>query len=332
MDRVLVCDDEEPIREALETFLTGEGYGVSLAEDGQKALDEFKKGEYDVVFMDIKMPGIDGIECMREMKKIKPGIKVVIITGIPDETTFDRAVSLSGAAAEGFIAKPFKPNDLRKVLQNILTGRTISTFQLTPSQMEAFSRVGSVGAENASRDFSKVIDREIKVNVEGIRVVPFSGISDYTAGEETQVGMLTKFSGQISGGILILLPWTSGLELVDLMEKRPSGTTDVFSQVTHQILKTAGSILSASCLNAVNSLLKVSAKPEMPELIFDKRSKILTSASQSFNLIGPVRSDEYIFTVENELSIAGTNVKGPLLFMPDEDSIKMMLKKLGTLG
>lgn len=79
--RILVIDDEFPIREVLVDFLGSLGYDVRTAVNGQEGLDVFKSKHFDVAIIDISMPVMDGIECSREIKKMEPDFPIVIISG-----------------------------------------------------------------------------------------------------------------------------------------------------------------------------------------------------------------------------------------------------------
>ncbi|MDI6642377.1 MAG: response regulator, partial [Elusimicrobiota bacterium] len=245
MPKVLVVDDEKNIREALEEFLTDEGYEVSLAEDGHKGLEKFKNEDYDLVFMDVRMPGIDGIETLHMMKQSKPEVKVVIITGMPDETTFDRAVSVSPDIVHGFLAKPFKPDDIRKCLQTILAGGKVQTFQLNPKQIKALSKLGEQCAQNATLALGQILHREINIALQKIDIIPLQH-SMKVSEEETSlyVVLSVKALGKITGEIIVFVPWGKGLNLIDLFEKRPIGATQSFDGKAQMILKTAGNILA----------------------------------------------------------------------------------------
>ncbi|MBI5584738.1 MAG: response regulator [Deltaproteobacteria bacterium] len=79
--RVLVVDDEDDFRETLIKRLQKRNLDVSGAENGEKALEMIDKYLYDVVILDVKMPGIDGIEALREIKRRKPLVEVIMLTG-----------------------------------------------------------------------------------------------------------------------------------------------------------------------------------------------------------------------------------------------------------
>lgn len=105
MKKVLIVDDERPILEILDLSLTSEGYEVLTAENGEKALEIFEKQRPKLVLTDIKMPGIDGIEVLKRIKKIDDQVEVIVITGHGDMNT---AVAALKYGASDFVTKPLR--------------------------------------------------------------------------------------------------------------------------------------------------------------------------------------------------------------------------------
>jgi len=81
MPKILIVDDEEGIREALSGALTDEGYSVSSVESGEACLDLVRKTAFDVVLLDIWLPGIDGLETLEEIRSLENAPEVVMISG-----------------------------------------------------------------------------------------------------------------------------------------------------------------------------------------------------------------------------------------------------------
>jgi excisionase family DNA binding protein len=104
--RVLVVDDEASIRELLTKTLSLAEYTVDTASDGNAALDRLRNGHsYDLIFADLKMPGMDGLMLIRQVKRIKPELPVIIITGFSTEVSAIEAINLGVA---GYLTKPFR--------------------------------------------------------------------------------------------------------------------------------------------------------------------------------------------------------------------------------
>ncbi len=103
--RVLVVDDEASIRDLLSKTLALAEYDVDLAPDGRVALERLRIIPYDLLITDLKMPGIDGLAVIREARRLKADIPVIIITGFSTEASAIDAVNLG---VSGYLTKPFR--------------------------------------------------------------------------------------------------------------------------------------------------------------------------------------------------------------------------------
>jgi excisionase family DNA binding protein len=104
--RVLVVDDEASIRDLLSKTLAQFGeYDVDSAPDGASALERMRGASYDLLIADLKMPGMDGLTLIRQAKKLKADLPVIIITGFSTESSAIEAVNLGVA---GYLTKPFR--------------------------------------------------------------------------------------------------------------------------------------------------------------------------------------------------------------------------------
>jgi DNA-binding NtrC family response regulator len=114
---ILVVDDEPSMRESLRDWFTELGYPVDTAGDGEEALTRIAGKEYGLLLLDLKLPGKDGIEVLKEAKKRQPGLKVIIITAYPST---DTAVEAIRQGAIEYVSKPFALSEMEKlVAQNI---------------------------------------------------------------------------------------------------------------------------------------------------------------------------------------------------------------------
>lgn len=323
--KVLVVDDEESIREALEEFLQGEGYTVSLAADGKKALEMFSEADYTLVFMDIKMPGIDGIQTLRRMKKSKPGVKVIVITGLPDEKTLERAMAVSEGAVEGFIPKPFKPCDLRQALESLAQGKALPSFGLTEKQLEVLSRVAKAGAENASQALSRITKKETKVAAHTAKVSSIAASRRPRESEYPAAGILLRCAGDISGGLAVILSWESGQRLAGILVKRGSKTAEAFDEKARTILETAGNVIATSFLVAIEKHLGLKTSASPCGLSFEDEAIILENAARKFT-----GECEHSVVLEMEFAVMGADVSGKIILMPDMDSLKAIFRQAGA--
>ena len=110
---VLVVDDEQDIRDACERILSRVGYQVQKASRGDEALDILNKESVDIMLLDLKMPGMDGLEVLERVRKQNTDIQVIVITGY---ATVETAIEAMKQGAYDFIPKPFEPDQLRIVV------------------------------------------------------------------------------------------------------------------------------------------------------------------------------------------------------------------------
>ncbi len=114
MLKLLLIDDEEGIRKLLSISLRNEGYDVITAENGKRGIELFEQEAPSIVLTDIKMPGMDGIDVLRRIKKINPDAEVIVITGYGD---MENAVKSIHLEASDFITKPINTDTLYKALR-----------------------------------------------------------------------------------------------------------------------------------------------------------------------------------------------------------------------
>lgn len=104
--KVLVVDDDPVVGKSFDRVLSGKGYAVITAKNGEEALTKLRTENYDVVFTDIKMPGMNGLEVAERVKASQPWLPVVIITGYGTDANEARA---KAAGVSGFLRKPLSP-------------------------------------------------------------------------------------------------------------------------------------------------------------------------------------------------------------------------------
>jgi two-component system NtrC family response regulator len=112
----LIVDDEKVQLEMLGGFLVKQGYEATAAEDGQKALEKFKSGTFDLVLTDFRMPGMDGIQLLREVRRLQPQVLVVIMTAYGTVAT---AVAAMKEGAYDYLTKPIDLDELLLLIQRV---------------------------------------------------------------------------------------------------------------------------------------------------------------------------------------------------------------------
>jgi two-component system response regulator HydG len=119
---LLVADDDPAVRQSLERMLLREGYTVVLAPDGQAAMERLRAGGIDLVLSDLRMPGLTGLELLREVKAVSPDLDVIMLTAFG---TVEEAVRAMKDGAVDFLTKPFQRAQLIRVIRKALERRAL---------------------------------------------------------------------------------------------------------------------------------------------------------------------------------------------------------------
>src|SRR6266508_5093527 len=114
---ILIIDDEEIMREILETLLAREGYSVRVAAGGAEGVELAKSVPFDAVIVDVMMPGMDGMAVLQELKKFDDELPVIMITAF---ASVENAIAAMKRGAFDYITKPFKNDEVLAVLRNAL--------------------------------------------------------------------------------------------------------------------------------------------------------------------------------------------------------------------
>jgi len=121
--KILIVDDEEIVRESLSEWFREDGYKVETASDAVDALNKLNKTRWDIYFLDIKMPGMDGMELHRRIREIDHDALVIMITAY---ASVDTAVQALKEGAFDYVTKPFDPDHLSNLLRNAAKQRQLS--------------------------------------------------------------------------------------------------------------------------------------------------------------------------------------------------------------
>jgi len=158
-ERILVVDDEEMIRWSFEQALSDAGYLVDVAETGEEALDKFRRRRFDLVMLDIKLPGIDGVEVLRQIREIDKSALVIMITA---HGGVESAVQCMKLGAFHYVQKPFDIEEVKLLVKQALelSELRIRIDDHVEKQKEEFSIEGIVGTSQAMQ---KVFDVARKV-------------------------------------------------------------------------------------------------------------------------------------------------------------------------
>jgi DNA-binding NtrC family response regulator len=120
--RILVVDDEEPVRRLLKKELTRKGFETETSDSGEDALNKLKKQNYDVILLDIVMPGMDGLDLLKKLKGDPASPKIIVLTG---RATVDTAVEAMKNGAYDYLTKPYKLEELKIIIDRACEQRRI---------------------------------------------------------------------------------------------------------------------------------------------------------------------------------------------------------------
>lgn len=146
--RVLVIDDDLEVAAYLRELLTRDGFTVTTVSDPLLALPEIKEGRHQIALLDVRMPGLDGIELLRQIRELDTDLCVIVMTGYP---TVASAVDTMKAQAFDYLTKPFDAEQIREVLQ-----RAIREKGLVVDPEELVNRLvgGKIRSLRKSRDLT----------------------------------------------------------------------------------------------------------------------------------------------------------------------------------
>ncbi len=136
---ILIVDDELSVRNSLYKWFKEDGYRVETAADAKEALKKLEENPWDIILLDIKMPGMNGLELQERIREIDPTIVVIMITAY---ASVDTAVQALKAGAFDYITKPFDPDDLEHLIRNAIEKR-----QLTRENIQLKQKITQLTAQ-----------------------------------------------------------------------------------------------------------------------------------------------------------------------------------------
>jgi len=142
--RILAVDDEEIVLDSFRKILVMAGYSIDTVEKGQEALGLIQKRDYDFVFVDLKMPEMDGVEVTKAVKHLRPDIDVIIITGY---ASVESAVETMKFGAMDYVQKPFTEDELAEFIDKSLIRRQDRIERITKPQVHLIT--ASIEAEKS---------------------------------------------------------------------------------------------------------------------------------------------------------------------------------------
>ena len=152
---ILIVDDEASVRDALYKWFKFDGYRVDTAEEATSALKKLQEDAWEIVLLDIKMPGMDGLELQRQIKQIDKDIITIIITAF---ASVDTSIQALKEGAFDYIVKPIDPDDMSHLIRNAVEQRRLLTENMQlRQQLEEISYPDEIVGESPA--LKKVMDK-----------------------------------------------------------------------------------------------------------------------------------------------------------------------------
>ncbi len=156
--RILIADDEESLRWVLEKGLRQAGYEVTAVKDGPAAIRAFEAAPFDLVFLDVRMPGVDGLQVLARLREIRPDATVVVMTA---HGTMDTAIQAMQRGAYDYLGKPFDLDEVVLLAERALSARRLTqeVRQLKTGLQEVWEFGALIGRHPRMQDVYKTIGR-----------------------------------------------------------------------------------------------------------------------------------------------------------------------------
>jgi CheY-like chemotaxis protein len=178
--KVLVVDDDPVVGKSFDRVLSGKGYAVITASNGQEALNKLEAEDYDVVFTDIKMPGMSGLEMAEHVKERRPWLPVVIVTGYGSPDNEARA---EAAGVSGFLRKPLSPEMIEGSAQKAFSEKDATAQSATAEA--AITQPAITSAPSWAKNTARFVK-----NVALFLAAPFVGLAYILTFPIVGLGML----------------------------------------------------------------------------------------------------------------------------------------------
>jgi len=156
--RILVVDDEAAVRESLNDWLMEDDYEVGLAASGEDAVSMAQENSWDVILLDLKMPGMDGLETLKRLKKMMPEAEVLMMTAF---ATIDTAVQAMKEGAFDYLVKPFDPDEIEMHIKKIVEHKelVLENILLRQKLEEKYQYGEIIGKSGAMQEVFELITR-----------------------------------------------------------------------------------------------------------------------------------------------------------------------------
>jgi len=324
--KILVIDDEKVIRNGCNEVLTQDGYDVILAENGEQGLEMIEKAHFDVILLDLMMPGLSGFDVLSHVKALHPDTSIIIITGY---ATIENSIEAMKKGAFDFVPKPFSPDQLRvvvgkaiehtgalkdianeksrmRVLINLITSGVMVTDaekKLVLANPAFMKIVGFKGDDIIGRPFTELVQQiQLRQMVERALSVSESELTEITEelkikknGEDktdTYVVRCRPFKDRIGRNLGTITVMSDVTYLKDINQRQ----SDFVSMVAHEIRSPMNSVMAQ--LKVIQDGLVGDVTPKQSEFLGRASEKINGLVSLSSELLNMAAREAGLIAME----------------------------------
>jgi CheY-like chemotaxis protein len=178
--KILVVDDEKNIRLTVQHSLMAANYEVETAANGLEGLEKFRNDHYDLILMDLRMPQVNGIEMLREIREKDTHVAAVVITAY---LTIDTLLEAFSLGVSDYIRKPFSPNDVRETVRRVIARETLDLQHLTNANATTLEAARKALAEHDIPKAKELARNAIAQNTNDPDAYAFLGILEHLDGD-----------------------------------------------------------------------------------------------------------------------------------------------------
>lgn len=201
----------------------------------------------------------------------------------------------------------------------------INFSNLSTLQLDALKEVGNIGAGNAANALSLMLQKKVDISIPQVKIVPLEDVPDILGGPENIViGIFLRVEGAAPGSVMFLLPEKQALELIDMLMMRGKGATQHLGEMEQSALKEIGNILTASYLNALAHLTRLSLQPSIPAISRDMLGSILSIVLAEIG-----QFSDYALLIETKFIDGNDGITSQFFLVPEPDSLPIIFHSLG---
>jgi chemotaxis protein CheC len=205
----------------------------------------------------------------------------------------------------------------------------MQNLRLNKEQLDVLREVGTIGGGSAATALSQILGKKVTIAVPQVKILASDKVSDsefFIGPGEMSLVVDLNILGALQGGMIVLFSRKSALLMIDILLKRPTGSTQLLNVLEASAISESAHILSGSYLNAVGELLGLHRLiPSIPQTVVDRMDTLNKLIIKKFS----DQNFRYLMPIENELTIEDIKVQLYVVFFLEYDSVKKILKVIG---